>query len=89
MMHEATSLANTSLLQMQLTSVLQNGKREKRGDLNSPGAFLKQDTSKRIGLTTSNLRFARMSQNTQERNEEGKVETGTTLLGRTERQSLN
>jgi len=48
-----------------------------------------KETSEGIGLTTSNLRFARMNLNTPERKEEGKVETGTTLLEWTERQSLN
>ena len=91
-MHEATLLANTSLLQMQLTSVLQMGK-ERKKYLSSP--FRAHRKSKRIELTMSNLRFALMKLYTQERNEEGKVKvrvrvrTGTTLLTQTERQSLN
>jgi hypothetical protein len=87
MMHEATSLANTSLLQMQLTSVLQTVK--ERGIFKLSRRIANNETSKRIGLTTSNLRFARMNLNTHGRIAEGKEETGTTLLGQTERQTLN
>lgn len=85
MMHEATSLANTSLLQMHLTSVLQMEKKRRGFELSRCSRCV---NNKEIGLTTSNLRLARMNLNTHQRNGEGKVETETTLLGRTERQSL-
>lgn len=52
-----------------------------------------KENNERIGLTPSNLRFARMKMNTKECRGKGKVkvkvEPGPTLPGRTERQSIN